>query len=89
MSTVSFRTDDNVKKQADELFEELGLTMSTALNMFLRQAVRERRIPFEVTAQEPSRSTIEAIMEGRRLLNDPSARRFKNADELFAELGIE
>lgn len=63
MSTISFRTDDAVKEQADALFEELGLAMSTALNLFLRQAVRERGIPFAGTAKEPKQSTIEAIME--------------------------
>ncbi len=49
MSQINIRMDDNLKKQADELFNELGLNMSTAITMFIRQAVRQKGIPFEVS----------------------------------------
>ena len=51
MSQINIRMDDNLKKQADELFNELGLNMSTAITMFIKQAVMQRRIPFEITAK--------------------------------------
>lgn len=46
---VTIRLDENLKKAADELFSDLGLSMNAALNMFIKQSVREQRIPFEVT----------------------------------------
>ena len=46
---ITIRMDDDLKKQADALFEELGMSFTTAINVFVRQAIREGRIPFEVT----------------------------------------
>ena len=46
---VTIRMDEQLKKQADELFSDFGLTLNSAINMFAKQAVREQRIPFEVT----------------------------------------
>ena len=46
---VTIRMDDGLKEEADELFEELGMSFTTAINVFVKQAVREGRIPFEVT----------------------------------------
>jgi DNA-damage-inducible protein J len=51
MAQVSIRIDDNVKDDADKLFEELGLTLSGAVNIFVRQALRQRGIPFVVTME--------------------------------------
>ncbi len=50
---VTMRVDKELKMEAQELFNQLGLDMSTAYNLFLRQAVRTRSIPFEITAEEP------------------------------------
>jgi DNA-damage-inducible protein J len=46
---VTVRMDKELKKQAESLFSDLGMNMSTAVNVFIRQSVREGRIPFEVT----------------------------------------
>ena len=48
---VTIRLDEDLKSQADELFDELGMSFTTAINIFVKQALRERRIPFEATAQ--------------------------------------
>lgn len=45
---VTIRMDEKLKAQADELFNDLGLSLSSAITMFVKQAVREQRIPFEV-----------------------------------------
>lgn len=45
---VTIRMDEQLKAQADELFYDLGLSLSSAITMFVKQAVREQRIPFEV-----------------------------------------
>ena len=85
-SNVSFRIDTTIKNQADKLFAELGLNMTTAFNIFLRQAVREGSIPFNITVNTPNAETIAAMIEGERLAKDPVARRFHSVEELFEEL---
>ena len=49
MAQVNIRIDDGLKEKADFLFDELGLNMTTAINMFVKQAVRQGRIPFDIT----------------------------------------
>lgn len=53
MTQVNFRIEDDVKNNAESALKEMGLTMSVAINMFLVKVGRERRIPFEVTANDP------------------------------------
>ena len=48
---VTIRMDDELKAQADALFDELGMSFTTAINVFVKQALREGGIPFEVTTQ--------------------------------------
>ncbi len=60
-SNISIRIDDNLKQKFDSLCEEFGLTMSTAINMFVRTVVREQRIPFEISINNPNAETIKAI----------------------------
>ena len=50
---VTIRMDEHLKEQADELFSDLGLSMSAAFTMFAKQAVREQRIPFEIKRNVP------------------------------------
>ncbi|MDR3138950.1 MAG: type II toxin-antitoxin system RelB/DinJ family antitoxin [Treponema sp.] len=51
MAQVNIRIDDALKEEADSLFEELGMNMSTAFTIFIRQALRQRGIPFVITAE--------------------------------------
>lgn len=51
-ATFSVRMDENLKKQFDVLCQEFGMNVSTAINVFARTVVRERRIPFEIAAPE-------------------------------------
>lgn len=48
-TNVSFRMDENLKKQAEALFEEMGMNMTTAMTIFAKTAVRQGRIPFEIS----------------------------------------
>ncbi|MCL1906389.1 MAG: type II toxin-antitoxin system RelB/DinJ family antitoxin [Propionibacteriaceae bacterium] len=84
-ATISVRLDDDLKKQADELFHDFGLTMSAALTMFVKQAVREQAIPFEVTRQ-PNATTMAAFAEAKAIARDPSVQGYATAEELFAAL---
>ena len=58
---VTFRVDKELKTQADELFSELGMSLSTAFNIFLHQSVREQQLPFAVTKSTPNAVTLAAM----------------------------
>jgi DNA-damage-inducible protein J len=77
--------DSELKKQAEDLFYDLGLNMTTAMTMFLRQAVRSQGIPFDVT-RIPNAETLQAIEEGRRIARDPNVKGYRNLDDLFRDL---
>ena len=51
MAQVNIRMDDELKARADMLFDELGMNMSTAVNMFVKQALREGGMPFSITTK--------------------------------------
>lgn len=72
-TNLNIRTDKAIKEQAEQIFNELGLNMTTAINLFLRTAIREHGIPFELKLDVPNDTTAAAIEEGRNLLTDPSA----------------
>ena len=59
-TNLNIRTDKEVKAQAEKLFDALGLNMTTAVNIFLRQAIRENGIPFEVKLNVPNETTVSA-----------------------------
>lgn len=88
-ATFSVRMDENLKKQFDSLCADFGMTASTAINVFARAVVREKRIPFEIKASEPPvsrESAMKALME----LRSESARNFPDGmsvDEINEEIG--
>ena len=55
--STNISIDADIKKQAQELFAELGMDLSTAINIFIRQALRQHSIPFEITADTPNDET--------------------------------
>lgn len=85
-TNITIRIDENLKKQAEELFYDFGLNMTTAYTMFLKQAIREQRIPFSITRNVPNVETLEAFAEGDKMLTDPNTRKFSSVESLFEEL---
>lgn len=83
---ISIRMDAELKAQADVLFAELGMNMSTAFNIFVRQALREGKIPFNISLNLPNKETIAAMLEAERIGRDPAVKGYNDLDELFAEL---
>ena len=73
-TNISIRMDSDLKAQADALFAELGMNLSTAFNVFVRQSLREGKIPFEVS------------LKAERIAKDLSVKGYTDMDELFAEL---
>lgn len=85
-TNISIRMDTELKTQADALFAELGMNISTAFNIFVRQSLREGRIPFDIAVKQPNKETIAAMLEAERISKDPSVKGYDNLDELFTDL---
>ena len=60
-SNVNIRIDENDKRLFDEICNQLGMTMSTAFNIFAKAVIRQGGIPFELTVSRPNTETLEAI----------------------------
>lgn len=80
--------DSELKAQADALFAELGMNLSTAFNIFVRQSVREGRIPFDISLNQPNWETIAAMLEAERIVKDRSVKGYSDLNELFKELKL-
>ncbi len=85
-TNISIRMDTELKKQAEKLFSELGMNMTTAFNIFLRQAVRQQRIPFDVALEIPNAETIAAMDEAERITRDHSVKGYTNVEQMMEEL---
>ncbi|MBQ7080579.1 MAG: type II toxin-antitoxin system RelB/DinJ family antitoxin [Fibrobacter sp.] len=88
MSTVAknFRIDSELSDQASKLLEGLGLSMSQAVSMFLRQVVLQQGLPFEVKYPKRSGELLDAIEEAKRLEADPRTKRYTDMNEMWADL---
>jgi len=82
--STNIKIDEKLKQESQMLFESLGLNLSTAVNMFLRQAVREQAIPFRVGSPLPNRETLKAIEDARNGVG--LSRGFSSVDELMEDL---
>jgi len=67
-TNINMRMDKALKEQAEALLSELGMNMTTAFNIFLRQAVRQGKIPFEISLNQPAVGTTD--MDARRELRE-------------------
>ena len=80
MAVINIRVNDEVKKEAEIIFKSLGLNMSVAMNLFLKKCINEKGIPFDLKI--PNKET-------NKILNgDIERKSYKNADELFEDLGV-
>ncbi len=62
-SAINVQVDSQTKKEATEILKDLGLNMSTAINLFLRQIIKRDGLPFEVVNSRPSKEMISALKE--------------------------
>lgn len=85
-TNISIRMDSDLKAQAEALFGELGMNLTTAFNIFVRQSLREGGIPFDISLNQPNKETVSAMLEAERIASDPSVKGYRNLDEMFADL---
>ena len=87
MASVTVRVDEDTKRKASAIAEDLGLDLSSVTRAFYRQIVRERRIPLDLSCSPLPEVTVEALNEARHIVASGAAR-FDTADDMFASLGI-
>ncbi len=87
-TNLNIRTNKEIKDKADSICSELGMNMTTAVNMFLRAMVRENGIPFELKLDRPNEATIAAIEEGRKIALDSNVEGYNNIDDLRKALKV-
>ena len=85
-TNLNIRTDKEIKEAAEYIFNELGISMTTAINMFLRQTIRTNGIPFELKLNTPNEITLAAVEEGRKIARDPNVKGYTNMTNLRAAL---
>ena len=85
-TNMSIRLDKNLKKEAETLFKNLGLNMTTAINMFLTQSVREQSIPFKSTMEKPNKKLLKALQEAERINKDSNVSGYDTIEDLIKAL---
>lgn len=86
-TNINVRVDSALKQEAEALFNDLGLSMSSAINMFLRSAVMYDGIPFEVKRQTPNAETKAALDEYEEMKKHPDQyKRYESFDEVLDDV---
>jgi len=81
-SPTQIRIDNNVKTEANELFSALGIDMSSAVNIFLRQCILHGGLPFKVEIPKYNAETLAAMEEARKISKDPNAPSYSSMEDL-------
>lgn len=87
-STTNFsvRMDSDIKKQCEAMYGELGINLTTAINVFLRQLLRVGGFPFDVRMEKPNKETIAAMLEAERIARVSSVKRYSDVEEALKAL---
>ena len=85
--STNISIDADIKTKAQELFADLGIDLSTAINIFLRQSIRENAIPFSIQREVPNADTIAAMKEAEEMKRDPTKyKRYSSFSEAFHDI---
>ena len=87
MANINVRIDNNVKANAEAVFNSLGLTPTVAINLFYHQVIRTNSIPFELKADIPNEKTLSALNELEKMEKQTKEyKKFDSIDELMEDL---
>ncbi|MBE7059420.1 MAG: type II toxin-antitoxin system RelB/DinJ family antitoxin [Ruminococcaceae bacterium] len=85
-TSITIRTDKEIRDRVKKLYAALGMDMTTAVNIFFRQSLIHNGIPFELNLDVPNATTLAALEEGDKMINDPNSPRYSSVDALFEDL---
>lgn len=86
-TNVTVRMDKDLKEQAESLFSEMGMNLTTALNIFMRQSVRQGKIPFEISVNTPNAATFAAMQEIEDMRSGRLPKHPQRVEDFIAEMG--
>lgn len=87
ISTISFDVDSELKRKAENIFEEFGLNMASAMNMFLEKIVDNKEILFDFEEEIPNEETKLALAEYDEMVNNPEKyKRYDSVDEMMKDI---
>ena len=85
-TNFSVRMDSDIKKQCEALYNELGINLTTAINVFLRQSIWAGGFPFDVRMGQQNKETVLAMLEAESIARDSSVKRYSDVEEALKEL---
>ncbi len=86
-TSINIRMDADLKRQFEAFCADMGMTMTTAFTIFAKKAVREYRIPFEISGDIPNAETMEAIQEVKQMKSNPSlGKTYNDVNQMMGEL---
>lgn len=87
-NTVNFsvRMDSELKRECEELYGQIGMNLTTAINVFLRQSLRVGGLPFQAKVDRPNQETVAAMLEAERIARDPGVKKYDDVEEALREL---
>ena len=86
-ASINVRVNPDLKKEAEEICTQLGITLSGAINAFLHTVAREQRIPLDLSLRIPNAETIAAMEEAEAVMRgELEAKWYTDVDELIADL---
>ena len=86
MANINVRIDNEVKINAEAVFNKLGITPTAAISLFYNQVIRTNSIPFELKADIPNKTTLKAIEEVEKMEKSNSGTTYHNVDDLMEDL---
>lgn len=86
-TNINIRIDENLKRQFEEFCNEMGMSMTTAFNIYAKKVVRENRIPFEISRETPNSVTKQAIKDAEEGIGLSQA--FSSVNEVMEYLNAE
>ena len=83
---LNIRVNADTKKEFEAFCHDMGMSMTTAITLFMRKTIREYRIPFDISGDVPNQTTLEAIREVEEDLKNPELKSYQSVDEMMKDL---
>ena len=84
---LNIRVNADTKKEFEAFCHDMGMSMTTAITLFMRKTIREYRIPFDISGDVPNQTTLEAIREVEAMEKDPThGKSYNSFEELLEDL---
>lgn len=86
-TNINIRMDAELKQQFENFCSDVGMTMTTAFNLFAKKTVRENKIPFEISRDVPNPETVAVFQEVERMKADPNfGKTYSDVDQMMEDL---